>query len=207
MDLSERLSSNFTLGELLASDRASDSAELIEQQENPPEAVVESLRFLVETTLQPLRGMIASPIHINSGYRCPEVNRMVGSSSRSHHLYGMAADCRLSAGFLSDPDTLNVRSEIEELIKEKTGRVEILPLNEAGYLFALACLNLEKLEITQLVHEHGEAIGQPAWVHIAARPDEKEGIVTFLGEKAPAHLRRVPPEDAILSLTKRPEEG
>ena len=42
--------------------------------------------------LQFLRNWVEVPIHINSGYRCPEHNKEVGGSEKSQHLLGKAAD-------------------------------------------------------------------------------------------------------------------
>lgn len=42
--------------------------------------------------LQPLRDAYGKPIHINSGYRCPELNKAVGGVPTSQHQRGEAAD-------------------------------------------------------------------------------------------------------------------
>lgn len=57
--------------------------------------VRDSVKALVLTVLQPLRDAIGLPIHINSGYRCPALNRLVGGVSTSQHLLGEAADVRI----------------------------------------------------------------------------------------------------------------
>ena len=51
-----------------------------------------NLKRLVRDVLDPLRERWGVPIHVNSGYRCPELNRLVGGAARSYHLRGMAAD-------------------------------------------------------------------------------------------------------------------
>lgn len=43
-------------------------------------------------SLEALRDRIGTPIHILSGYRCPEHNRAVGGAASSEHLLGKAAD-------------------------------------------------------------------------------------------------------------------
>ena len=43
-------------------------------------------------SLEALRDRIGTPIHILSGYRCPEHNRAVGGAASSQHLLGKAAD-------------------------------------------------------------------------------------------------------------------
>lgn len=47
---------------------------------------------LLVRRLQDLRDLLGTPIHINSGFRCVEHNRMVGGAEHSLHLAGMAAD-------------------------------------------------------------------------------------------------------------------
>lgn len=42
--------------------------------------------------LEPFRTAFNQPIVINSGYRCPALNRAVGGSPQSQHLKGEAAD-------------------------------------------------------------------------------------------------------------------
>lgn len=54
--------------------------------------VRDSIKALVDTVLQPLRDAWGKPLHINSGYRCPELNREVGGVPTSAHQYGQAAD-------------------------------------------------------------------------------------------------------------------
>ena len=57
---------------------------------------------LVET-LQTLRQMLARPLILTSGFRCPGYNRVVGGRARSFHTTGMAADILcLEAGHLEE---------------------------------------------------------------------------------------------------------
>ena len=42
--------------------------------------------------LDPLREWYGKPIAVNSGYRCPQLNRLVGGAASSQHLKGEAAD-------------------------------------------------------------------------------------------------------------------
>lgn len=56
-------------------------------------AVRDAVKELAETVLQPLRDRVGHPLHINSGYRCPELNREIRNSSpTSQHVKGEAAD-------------------------------------------------------------------------------------------------------------------
>lgn len=54
--------------------------------------VRDSIKELVDTVIQPLRDAWGKPLAINSGYRCPEVNKAVGGVPTSQHSRGEAAD-------------------------------------------------------------------------------------------------------------------
>lgn len=84
----ERLSENFTLEEFTRS----DTATRLGIDNTPGEKELEALRVLVERTLQPLRDRLGIPVHVNSGYRCPELNKAVGGVPTSQHQKGEAAD-------------------------------------------------------------------------------------------------------------------
>ena len=87
-----KLSENFTLEELIRSNTAERMG-----IDNVPkdEKVVENLRSLCLEVLQPLRDYVGAPVHINSGYRCPELNIVVGGVKNSQHCRGEAADIRI----------------------------------------------------------------------------------------------------------------
>ena len=87
-----KLSENFTLEELIRSNTAERMG-----IDNVPkdEKVVENLRSLCLEVLQPLRDYVGAPVHINSGYRCPELNMVVGGVKNSQHCRGEAADIRI----------------------------------------------------------------------------------------------------------------
>lgn len=55
--------------------------------------VRDNIKALVDYILQPLRDAWGGPIFINSGFRCPELNKAVGGAETSQHVLGMAADC------------------------------------------------------------------------------------------------------------------
>ena len=63
--------------------------------------------------LQKVREALGKPIIINSAYRTPEYNRLVGGASRSQHLTAKAADIRVSG--LTSKELYDV---IEGLISE-----------------------------------------------------------------------------------------
>lgn len=58
----------------------------------PSQNVIYNLSLLVSNILDPLREKYGKPIKVTSGYRCQRLNKLVGGSQNSQHLYGMAAD-------------------------------------------------------------------------------------------------------------------
>src|SRR5574344_2027614 len=63
------------------------------KNEPTPEAVA-NLEALIENVLDPVREQYGKPIKVSSGYRCPELNKMVGGVKKSQHVYGQAADIK-----------------------------------------------------------------------------------------------------------------
>lgn len=53
---------------------------------------IDNVLAMVDDVLDPLREMFGKPILINSGYRVPELNLMVGGEANSMHKVGMAVD-------------------------------------------------------------------------------------------------------------------
>ena len=66
----------------------------------PPEYAYHLLHVLVEQLLDPIRKAWGEPIVVSSGYRCKELNALVGGAKNSHHMLGCAAD--LIAGNKAD---------------------------------------------------------------------------------------------------------
>lgn len=78
----------FTIEELTRS----ETARVRKIDNTPNEVITEHLKALVDNTLDPLRSLWGNPLHVNSGYRCPQLNKAVGGASNSGHMYGFAAD-------------------------------------------------------------------------------------------------------------------
>ena len=78
----------FSVSELCAS--ATTQREGIDN--TPTESAYHLLHVLVEKLLDPIREVWGEPIVVSSGYRCPELNTLVGGAKNSHHLLGCAAD-------------------------------------------------------------------------------------------------------------------
>ena len=70
--------------------------------------VRDAVRDLTLEVLQPLRNAWGKPMRVNSGYRCEELNRLVGGVASSQHVKGEAADiaCENPAAVRPD-DTLS----------------------------------------------------------------------------------------------------
>ena len=83
-----KLSEHFELSEFLVSETAARQGIANE----PTPEVIDNLRRLCESVLEPLRVKLGRPVVITSGYRSPALNRAVGGSPTSHHLQGRAAD-------------------------------------------------------------------------------------------------------------------
>lgn len=83
-----RISANFTLEEMIASDTA--KARGIINAPNTQQLC--NLCALVNNVLQPLRDAMRTPITISSGFRCKKLNIAVGGVSNSQHMTGEAAD-------------------------------------------------------------------------------------------------------------------
>jgi Peptidase M15 len=198
------LSDNFKLHDFLRSNTAERNGEWMEQQFNPPDSVVESLEYLVETAIQPVRNALSYPVSVSSGYRSPPVNDAVGSTSTSQHLIGEAGDLGVSRNFLSDPDTALIRWRIEEDIRKSTGFEVRHGVNANFYLFAVICLRLERFDIDQLIHEFGPDFGQPAWVHVAASKRQSKREILLISSFSSPKVQRPTVEQALAYGTKEP---
>jgi len=80
------------------------------------------LAALVNNVLDPLREAWGKPVCINSGYRCPELNKRVGGAANSQHVEGEAAD--ITAGSKEENKklfdlALSLNLPFDQLIDEK----------------------------------------------------------------------------------------
>ena len=57
-----------------------------------PKDLLPNVENLIDKVLDPLRAWYNRPIYVNSGYRCPQLNKAVEGVSYSFHLDGCAAD-------------------------------------------------------------------------------------------------------------------
>jgi hypothetical protein len=82
-----KLSSHFTLDEFVAS----EVAERKGIDNTPPEEVLPVLAQTAQRA-EHVRVLLRAPMHVNSGYRCLELNREIGSADTSQHRRGEALD-------------------------------------------------------------------------------------------------------------------
>ena len=119
--MATRISKNFTLDELLASDTAKQKGII-----NAPGIVeVCNLCALVHHVLQPLRDAMNEPIKIGSGYRCTRLNQAVGGVANSQHTKGEAADLCIDGDKLKGKrwfDWIKSHCEFDQLIWEHNSK-------------------------------------------------------------------------------------
>ena len=88
----------FTIEELCQS----ETADKLKIDNAPSEEIKKNLEILVDCLLDPLREAWGSPIIINSGYRCPILNKAVGGSKTSSHMSGWSVDMRPKNGKMEE---------------------------------------------------------------------------------------------------------
>ena len=99
------LSSNFSLKEMTQS----QTALRLGLDNEPNEEQKENLKQLCLNVLQPLRDYYETPIKVTSAFRAAKLSEAIGSSSKSQHCLGMAADFEI----FSVPN-----NEVSDWIKE-----------------------------------------------------------------------------------------
>lgn len=82
----------FSLNELTASETAARH----KINNSPSAEIIGNLQYGVDMVLDPLRKLYGKPLKINSGYRCSELNKIVGGVPNSWHQYGNAADIHIN---------------------------------------------------------------------------------------------------------------
>lgn len=129
----------------------STTAERLGIDNTPDSSIVDNLCLLVEKILNPLREIYGRPIVVNSGYRCPELNRVVGGVKNSAHIYGRAADIRSSHHY---------RDENKELGDILIANIYVWPID-------------------QVIFEKCDSTGCPSWIHVSfSRSPRREVIYT-----------------------------
>lgn len=126
----------FTLAELCRSEKADQYG--INNKCNKQQA--EQIKQLIENVLDPLRELYGKPIKVNSGFRCAELNKLVGGKPTSQHLRGEAAD--ITAGSREE------NKKLFQLIKEKLPFDQLI--DEKNYAWVHVSFN-EKFQRNQIL--------------------------------------------------------
>lgn len=109
----------FTLDELTYS----ATAKLKKIDNTPNGAIQKNLETLI-AVLDKIRAKYGSPIYINSGYRCPALNKAVKGVSNSQHQLGEAADLDTRKGKAENQKLYNLIAqyfEYDQLLWENNG--------------------------------------------------------------------------------------
>ena len=83
---------NFKLSEFFISSVADKNGIKNEPHIDEKATIVRNINSLVDNVLDPIRDKFCAPVKITSGYRCPQVNKLVGGADNSQHMSGCAAD-------------------------------------------------------------------------------------------------------------------
>ena len=77
----------------------------------PNDEQLDNMETIAEKVFEPLREWVGGAIKINSFFRCPELNKAIGGSSKSQHCQGQAIDIDDTYGVVAN-------SEMYHYIKE-----------------------------------------------------------------------------------------
>lgn len=89
---------HFKLSEFFNSSAATKNGIKNEPSVDERATIVRNINLLVDNVLDPVRDKFCTPVIITSGYRCPQVNKLVGGSKNSQHMSGCAADFYIEGG-------------------------------------------------------------------------------------------------------------
>ena len=103
--------------------------------------IIENMKAVAENVFEPLRRHFGVPIKINSFYRSPLLNRLIGGAPTSQHTKGQAID-------------------LDDTYSERYG------ITNADF-FRWLCANVE---FDQLIWEYGTD-KCPDWIHVSYRRD------------------------------------
>ena len=138
----------------------------------PSKCAYHLLHVLVDQLLDPIREAWGGPIIVTSGYRCKQLNELVGGTKYSHHILGCAAD--ITAPLLSPQPKVDARRGQSQGGKKDSAMSEHLPLGGGReganrQLFDLIVKMHEegKIRFTQLIWE-----GDGRWIHISYVPSD-----------------------------------
>ena len=73
----------------------------------PDEEQLVNMKLLALKVFEPVRIYTSGPVKINSFFRCPELNKAIGGSSKSQHCQGQAIDIDDTFGHVTNADMYN----------------------------------------------------------------------------------------------------
>ena len=89
---------NFKLSEFFISSTADKNGIKNKPSLDARATIERNINLLVDNVLDPIRDKFCAPVIITSGYRCPQVNQLVGGVANSQHMSGCAADFNIKGG-------------------------------------------------------------------------------------------------------------
>jgi len=125
-----KLTPHFTLEEFTFSETATRKG----LDNTPHEGILDNLCILANG-MEDVRNLLNAPIHVSSGYRCIELNDLLGSKRTSQHTQGLACDFTSNAyGTPSDVVFAIVSSNIpyDQVILEYDRWVHISFVEDGG---------------------------------------------------------------------------
>jgi len=153
-----KLTLDFNLYQFLHSQTAERIPKLREKQYSPSTDVVKEIKktaILLQRIYDKLKTEYEDDrvqIVISSGYRCPELNKMIGGSKTSDHMYGRAVDFKI---ILNGKESGNIYKKAIELI-------------------------YNNFEFYQLIWEYGTN-SQPSWLHLSQREGNNKKQLLKIG--------------------------
>ena len=70
----------------------------------PNNEQLDNMELIAEKVFEPLREWVGGAIKINSFFRCPELNKAIGGSSKSQHCQGQAIDIDDTYGIVANSE-------------------------------------------------------------------------------------------------------
>ena len=89
----------------------SNTATRLNIKNEPNDYEVTNMVGVAVNVFEPLREYVGGPIKINSMFRCQDLNRAIGGSSRSQHCEGRAIDLDDTFGYKTNAEMFNFIKE------------------------------------------------------------------------------------------------
>jgi len=149
-----KLTENFSLNELTKSQTAErkgiDNTPSTEHQEN--------LKSLCEMILQPIRDQFGQVVSVSSGYRSPELCVAIGSSTKSQHARGEAADFEIFGVSNKElADWIDENLDYDQLILEYWNKSD----PNSGWIHCSFTLNGNRKQYLRAYKENGSTKYEP----------------------------------------------